>query len=456
MKSTNKTIEQAAYDIVRTHHLTKIHGRPNRAHLINMIDEISAKLVDIDISETYGDKTVDAAMNNFGCLAGIMTEDEYLNRTTLDWEEPTEPDYYDTNITDAMPRHTRKRMEEVHNQKITDYWTYMGTMKGLAANIREALHEQYYSKLKHSLTAYNAVTPRELLEHIGEVWAPMDTKSKRELRKDYYQPWNVGEGVLLSAFTQALIDKRLKLQFHGVTINDDELNEHFVAEMYASNKFTAEDMKAWEEKDEADKDDWDIIVEYFNDKMTATDIYLNNAGGADKIKYDSTSNVSEDKLADLGDDLREFILTLQQSNISNNSTTTTVTDTTSNVKDAKYDAMTERMMAMEKMMEKMMTQMAAKKPNATTTTTGDDKDEGTTRTFKYPRNMGGYCHSCGFHPVGPKHDSETCNRKKEGHVATATWTKRGENGCTDWPVAAKVKPSQQEHTSYKGKSAPTK
>jgi hypothetical protein len=420
-----------------------------------MIDEIAEKLVNIDISETYGDMTVDANFNNFGCLAGIMSEDEYLQRTTLDWEDPTEPDYYDTNITDAMARHTRKRMEEVHDQKITDYWTYMGTMKGLAVNIREALHEQYYSKLKHSLTAYNAVTPRELLEHVGEVWAPMDTKSKRELRKDYYQPWNVGDGVLLSTFTSALVDKRVKLQFHGVTINDDELNEHFVAEMYSSNKFTAEDMKAWEEKDEADKNDWDTIVDYFNDKMTATDIYLNNAGGADKIKYDSTANVSEDKLADLGDDLREFILTLQQSNISNNSTATTVTETTANVKDAKYDAMTERMIAMEKMMEKMMAKMGEKKPNTTNTTAGDDKDEGKTRTFKYPRNMGGYCHSCGYHPVGPKHDSETCNRKKEGHVATATWTKRGENGCTDWPVIAKVKPSQQEHTSYKGKSAPT-
>jgi hypothetical protein len=25
------------------------------------------------------------------------------------------------------------------------------------------------------------------------------------------------------------------------------------------------------------------------------------------------------------------------------------------------------------------------------------------------RNMGGYCHSHGFHPVGPSHDSKNCN-----------------------------------------------
>ncbi len=84
MKTTNKTIERAAYSVVRMHHLTKIHGRPNQAQLINMIDEIATKLVDIDISETYGNNTIDTNMNNFGCLAGIMTEDEYLQRTMLD------------------------------------------------------------------------------------------------------------------------------------------------------------------------------------------------------------------------------------------------------------------------------------------------------------------------------------------------------------------------------------
>lgn len=174
-----------------------------------MIDKISAKLVKIDTSNTYGDNTTHNAMRNFGCLAGIMTEGKYLQCTTLDWEEPNKPNYYDANITDKMPQHIRKRMEEVHDQKITDYWMYMGTMKGLAVNICEALQEQYYIKLKHALTAYNAVTPRDLIEHIGKVWAPMDTKLKRELQKDYYQLWNVKDGVLLSKFTQALVDKQL-------------------------------------------------------------------------------------------------------------------------------------------------------------------------------------------------------------------------------------------------------
>ena len=120
----------------------------------------------------------------------------------------------------------------------------------------------------------------------------------------------------------------------------------------------------------------------------------------------------------MGDELREFILTLQQSNISNS---TPATDTTANVKgakDDKYDAMKVQMDKMRTMMKTMMTQMSAK-PNKQTVTNDTATGEKKKYPFKYERNMGGYCYSCGFHPVGPKHDSTTCNRKKEGHVATA-------------------------------------
>ncbi len=72
--------------------------------------------------------------------------------------------------------------------------------------------------------------------------------------------------------------------------------------------------------------------------------------------------------------------------------------------------------------------------------------------FRYTRNMGNYCWSCGHHPVGVKHDSVTYTHKKDRHKdgATATNCMVGDNF---WPRKYKVKPSQQEHASYKGKSA---
>ena len=39
--------------------------------------------------------------------------------------------------------------------------------------------------------------------------------------------------------------------------------------MYTSKQFAADEMKAWEENAEDDKNDWDFIVNFFSTKMTA-------------------------------------------------------------------------------------------------------------------------------------------------------------------------------------------
>ena len=59
-----------------THTITRMNHKPTRVDLINMKEEIETSLVNIDISETYGDKTVDSEGNNYGCLTEIYTEDE--------------------------------------------------------------------------------------------------------------------------------------------------------------------------------------------------------------------------------------------------------------------------------------------------------------------------------------------------------------------------------------------
>ena len=66
MKPTNKAIEQTAYDVMRTHTktITRLNHKPTRMDLINMKEEIETTLVNIDISETYGNNTVDAEGNN--------------------------------------------------------------------------------------------------------------------------------------------------------------------------------------------------------------------------------------------------------------------------------------------------------------------------------------------------------------------------------------------------------
>ena len=74
--------------------------------------------------------------------------------------------------------------------------------------------------------------------------------------------------------------------------------------------------------------------------------------------------------------------------------------------------------------------------------------------MKKLRNMGGYCHSHGFHPVGADHNSANCNWQKPGHNTAATWSNRLD-GNTYWPLARRVAIEQHDHPAWKDKTAPT-
>ena len=119
MKSAWKLVEKEAYEVARKHALAnkvfKVFKEPDRMDLIGWKTEMAIWLPEVNISDTYEDITVDVAENNYRCLKVIMTEEEYLKRTSLDFEEPEQPDHYDATITDTMARHTRKRLEEIHS-----------------------------------------------------------------------------------------------------------------------------------------------------------------------------------------------------------------------------------------------------------------------------------------------------------------------------------------------------
>ncbi len=81
------------------------------------------------------------------------------------------------------------------------------------------------------------------------------------------------------------------------------------------------------------------------------------------------------------------------------------------------------MAAQIKALTEAFTQLAATKenanPNATKGNGGGDRKSW--QPQKKKRNMGEYCSSHGFHPVGAGHNSKTCRWKKEGHNTEATW-----------------------------------
>jgi hypothetical protein len=126
---------------------------------------------------------------------------------------------------------------------------------------------------------------------------------------------------------------------------------------------------------------------------------------------------------------------------------------------ANADATTKQvaeMAAQIKALTEAFTQLAATKenanPNATKGNGGGDRES--QRPQKKKRNMGEYCSSHGFHPVGAGHNSKTCRWQKERHNTEATWNNRL-GGNMFWPTATRVAIEQQDHPTWKGMSAST-
>jgi len=454
MKTVWKQVEEAASTLMISQPITKVHGRPTRQNYITWKKDLERAANQIEIDETYP-WSVDATGNNYGGMKLTMEDNEYELRTGITtFAEPTEPVQYDPAINANTPTFQRKQMEQEHEQTKHDYWTWKGASKGLAERLRGSMERQYYSELEHHITGFRAVTTLEILDHIAEKWAPMDPRAKKQIKDDYYRDWDIAGGQELSAFTKALDTKKDKLVTHNITISEEEMKDHYVVNMYSSGIFSQATMTDWEGKTEAQKDDWVYMKRYFRQAMIATDTFTNNSNAIDKTKYNSSGNINDEStLADMGDELRDFI-----ANITNAKGKENAPPDNSN---KEFDDMKKQMAELKT----LLMNMSKNNKDNNNGGGGGDKGDGKVKKdrSKYindkpmekARNMGAYCHSCGYHPVGENHTSANCPYKRSGHDDNATWANRGTDGSKTWPREIRVREDQRSHATYKDKERPT-
>ena len=195
--------------------------------------------------------------------------------------------------------------------------------------------------------------------------------------------------------------------------------------------------------------------------MKLNDAYNNNNEGNEATLHGRSANITEeqeDKLADMGDQIREYIQQITQvkenvppppSNIK--------PATSSNSSDKAVEEMNKRMANLESMMTDFCSNKENRGSGSSNNNNNKNKQKGNRRGPETRiRNMGAYCYSCGFNPIGKNHTSKTCNSryKRSTHDDNATWTNRGDgNGSMVWPT--KIHEDQKNHEAYAGKSAPT-
>ena len=442
MPSTAKQAETTAHEAVRATPFTRVHGRPTRKDYETLKDEASALASEVeDITYAWSRDNAE----EYGLLADILGADEYDELTGIGtYASPAEPASYDPAITNATPTHERKRREEEWELIRTSWFIRKGFLRGIVDNLRDALDEQYYSQLKHRLTAYCNVMPLQILYHLNDRWCPLDVQAKKELKKNYYSKWDADEH--LTAFGKRLDDDQRSLVRSDVTIADDDKLQFYLEEIYDSNRFDKQEMLTWEQQPPNVKTDYDEAKSYFERIVKATDTYEQNTRGgtAGRNRYESANH-----MADYGDQIREYIQQLASAGAA------AATDAAANIQTK------DKLSTMEAEIKKLTATIAAmatklpnnenKNPNARG---GTGDGESRRPQMKKLRNMGAYCHTHGFHPVGVDHDSANCGWKNNDHNIAATWTNRL-GGNIYWPTAKRVAVEQHKHHTWKGKSAPT-
>jgi hypothetical protein len=143
--------------------------------------------------------------------------------------------------------------------------------------------------------------------------------------------------------------------------------------------------------------------------------HMQNSGGTLSKQGYKSANMA----ADVGNKLRRYIQEIASAAAAGKESAANISKQTK-TKDAHIRAMTAQIKTLTDAIA-ALTKSLANKENAPPNT-GNANSGTTNRTFNWMCNMGAYCWLHSHHPVGAKHTSCACTKKKEGHIDDATTT----------------------------------
>ncbi len=314
-------------------------------------------------------------------------------------------------------------------------------------------------QLKQVNTAYRNITPIQILTPLNTCGCPLDVHGKKVLKKEFYINWD--PDIHLTAFGMKLDKEQHRLDCLGIVISDEDKLQFCMEQIYESNQFNKNEMTIWENKGELIKNDYAKVKLYFERLITDAETYAQNSGGMVGKKGYKSAN----QMANVGDKIRKYIQEIASATVADKEKSTEWAanmNESAKKKDAKINVMTMQSKILTDTVAALSKSFATKEninPNGgggggnSGGGGGGGGGGGRQRPFAYTRNMGAYCWSHGFHPVGANHTSAMCIKEKDNHKDGATWSKCM-GGNKFWPKANRVKPDQQRHVSYKDRSTP--
>ena len=434
--STAMSAQKAVYDAIRAKPFTRVHGRPTRKSYDRLLEEACELASAFDVPYEWA--------GDHGLLAEVLGAEAYLRVTGKDYVEPVPVEPFNPQINQGTTEYQKAKKAAEYEEIREAWYTRKGVQQGIGENIRDALDESYYSQLRVPIIAYKGVKIVDYFNHLNNKWCKIDTRTIKAMKKEYYEPWDPQHHI--TELYKRLDDDQAALAANNIPISDEDKLQFFIEQMYESKNFDREQYVAWEKRPAATKT-WAGAKEYFEELTNDIDEYEANIGGtAKRAKFESAANVDEgdDSLRQYFDSLAEAATAdkehIQQMSTTNSSmvTLSTTQQKQLEIKDAQITALIEQVKALTSINKTMSDKLAnagkangegnggrfkkerAVREKTKAATTGEEKQR--PEWLIKLCNIGGYCYSCGFDPIGKGHTSKTCKSKTKlaGHDEAAT------------------------------------
>lgn len=142
--------------------ITPIDGVPT----VTLLDKLQEELA--EMASKVKTNLIHEGMN-FGHLAMVMSEGEYrllTRNATWTWDDPLEPDRYNSTVKDNEKIGIRCKKEAEHTVKVKDYETYLEVEEVLREKISETVQKQHLAALHKKYIGYGSNPPWDMLQHI--------------------------------------------------------------------------------------------------------------------------------------------------------------------------------------------------------------------------------------------------------------------------------------------------
>jgi hypothetical protein len=142
--------------------LKQIHGEPTRKALVKMHKSLCENAAAVTSNQGGG---------NYGQIALLMTDKDYLEETKQTFTAPKNPG---DDPPTALKPEDQPAVNDRYKQSQRIYKYYGNTDKALKKQIEATVEGDFLSTLRHELTGFNQVTALQMVTHLYTTYGYID------------------------------------------------------------------------------------------------------------------------------------------------------------------------------------------------------------------------------------------------------------------------------------------